>query len=262
MTVEDLRIFLEEHVSNYPADVNTANWWRKPLLVTAKMDDRFKALPEIAAEDHMLPWDLMPTAKSLIIFFLPFTNELIDENTPGKFPCRNWGLAYESTNTLIGFLSDRIKNFLAVQGYVSELTPATHNFDEVRLVSKWSHKHLAHLSGLGRFGVNAQMITPVGCAGRLGSLVTEAGLGDNPLIGSEEELCLHKRGAECLQCVNRCPVDAVSEEDTGIDRKRCWDRLNFNLKNTEALSGLQESTHVCAKCAVGLPCSINPEYLK
>jgi len=260
MTVDDLRNFIEERVTKYPTDMNTINWWRKPLLVTAKIDNRFHALPEIAAEGHMLPWELMPTAKSLIVFFLPFIKELVDENTPGKFPCRNWGLAYESTNSLIGFLSDRIKNYLEVQGYLSELTPATHNFDEVRLVSRWSHKHLAYLSGLGSFGVNAQMITPVGCAGRLGSLVTEAELGDNPMVGSEE-LCLHKRGEECLQCVKRCPVSAVSEEGTGIDRKRCWDRLNFNQKNTEALADLQESTHVCAKCAVGLPCSFNPEYL-
>jgi len=260
MTVDDLRNLIEEHVTNYPSDINTTNWWRKPLLVTAKIDDRFKALPKIAAEGHMLPWELMPTAKSLIVFFLPFIKELVDENTPGKFPCRNWGLAYESTNSLIGFLSDRIKNYLAAQGYMSELTPATHNFDEVRLVSMWSHKHLAHLSGLGRFGVNAQMITTVGCAGRLGSLLTEAELGDNPLVGPEE-LCLYKRGEECLQCVKRCPVSAVSEEGKGIDRKRCWDRLKLNLEKTEALSGLQESTHVCAKCAVGLPCSFNPDYL-
>ena len=260
MTVDDLRDFLEERVTKYPTDKNTIKWWRKPLLVTAKIDNRFQALPEIAAEGHMLPRELMPTAKSLVVFFLPFIKELVDENTPGKFPCRNWGLAYESTNTLIGFLSDGIKNYLAAQGYMSELTPATHNFDEVRLVSRWSHKHLAHLAGLGRFGVNAQMITPMGCAGRLGSLVTDAELGDNPLVGPEE-LCLYKRGEECLQCVKQCPVSAVIEKGTGIDRKRCWDRLKFNLKNTEALAGLQENTHVCAKCAVGLPCSFNPDYL-
>ena len=260
MKVDDLKNLIEEHVTNYPTDMNKTNWWRKPLLATAKIDDRFQALPEITAKGHMLPWELMPTAKSLIVFFLPFVKELVDENTPGKFPCRNWGLAYESTNALIGVLSDRIKDHLKGEGHASALTPATHNFDEVRLVSRWSHKHLAHLSGIGRFGVNAQMITPVGCAGRLGSLVTEADLGDHPLVGSEE-MCLHKRGEPCLECVKRCPVKAVSEEDKGIDRKLCWDRLNFNLKNTEALAGLQESTHVCAKCAVGLPCSFDPDYL-
>jgi epoxyqueuosine reductase QueG len=65
--------------------------------------------------------------------------------------------------------------------------------------------------------------------------VTEAELGDNPLVGPEE-LCLYKRGEECLQCVKRCPVSAVSEEGKGIDRKRCWDRLKFNLEKTDAVA--------------------------
>ena len=71
MKVDYLRNLIEEHVTNYPSNINTTNWWRKPLLVTAKIDDRFKALPEIAAEGHILPWELMPTAKSLIVFFCP-----------------------------------------------------------------------------------------------------------------------------------------------------------------------------------------------
>ena len=133
------------------------------------------------------------------------------------------------------------------------LTPATHNFDEVKLVSKWSHKHLAYLSGLGRFGVNAQLITPSGCTGRLGSLATEAQMGDNPLVSSKE-LCLHKAGEECLECVRRCPVGAVKQE--GIVRERCWSRLNSNLKEWDALAGLEETTHVCGKCVVDLPCSL------
>ncbi len=239
-------------MSSYPSKNLVRNWWRKPLLATASVDDRFRILPQIASEEHLLPRDLLSSANTLIVFFLPFVKELIDENRPGKFPCRGWGLAYEATNDLIGLLAEKIKEHLAEHGYKSALTPATHNFDEIKLVSRWSHKHLAHLSGLGRFGVNAQLITPSGCAGRLGSLVTEVELGDNPLVESRE-LCLHKANQECLKCLGRCPVGAVKEE--GIDRQRCFTRLRVNLNHTEALAGLKETTHVCGKCAVGLPCS-------
>jgi epoxyqueuosine reductase QueG len=252
MRTEDLRRIVEEFVSSYPTRVKVRNWWRKPLLATAEADDRFKMLPEIASDAHLLPGDLLPSVKTLIVFFIPFVKELIDENSPGKFPCRNWGVAYEATNVLIGLISEEIRDQLAVHGYKSGLTPATHNFDEVRLVSRWSHKHLAHLSGLGRFGVNAQLITPSGCAGRLGSLVTEAEMGNKPLVNSQE-LCLHKANKECLKCLKRCPVSAVREE--GIDRRRCWTRLRLNLKQTDALAGLKETTHVCGKCVVDLPCS-------
>jgi acyl-CoA dehydrogenase len=75
-------------------------------------------------------------------------------------------------------------------------------------------------------GINAQLITPSGCAGRLGSLVTDADLGNSPLVQATE-LCLHKRGAKCLACVKRCPVKAVTE--TGIQRRRCWQRLSLLL---------------------------------
>ena len=254
-TTEDLRQLIEETVSSYPSRAGTRNWWRKPLLVTAKADHRFDILPDIASEEHLLPRALLDSARTVIVFFVPFVRDLIEENAPGKFPCRNWGLAYESTNALIGVLSEKIKDYLFACGYDSALTPATHNFDQVKLMARWSHKHLGHIAGLGRFGVNAQLITPAGCAGRLGSLVTAAELGDHPVVGSQE-LCLHKAGKECLQCMIRCPMRAVGEE--GIDRRRCFTRLKVNLNHTEALAGLQETTHVCGKCVVGLPCTIDP----
>ncbi len=252
MRVEDLRRILEAFVFSYPTRAKVRNWWRKPLLATAEADDRFQILPEIASDEHLLPRDLLPSGKTLIVFFIPFVKALIDENSPGEFPCRNWGVAYQATNALIGLIAEEIRDQLAKQGYQSALTPATHNFDEVKLISRWSHKHLAHLSGLGRFGVNAQLITPSGCAGRLGSLITEAELGNSPLVQSQE-LCLHKANNECLKCLKRCPVGALREE--GIDRQRCWTRLRLNRKKTEALAGLDETTHVCGKCVVDLPCS-------
>ncbi len=255
VTPDDLRRLTEAYISSYPAKANVRNWWRQPIFKTAAADDRFRILTKIASNEHIMPWELLSSAKTVIVFFIPFVKELVDENSPGKFPCRNWGLAYEATNALIEILAERIKDYLAECGYKSVLTPATHNFDEVKLVARWSHKHLAHISGLGRIGVNAQLITLSGCAGRLGSLVTEADLGDNPLVESRE-LCLYKSGQECLECQKRCPVDAINEE--GIDRQRCYARLKFNLKQTGTLAGLNESTHVCGKCAVNVPCSYDP----
>lgn len=261
VTYADLIQLTEEFVSSYPSIADVRNWWRKPLLATAEADDRFLILPDIASDEHLLPWELLPSAKTVLVFFIPFVRELIDENDSGKFPCRNWGLAYEATNDLINDLAARIKDYLAKLGYKSTLTPATHNFDEIKLTAKWSHKHLAHITGLGRFGVNAQLITPSGCAGRLGSLVTEADLGNNPVVESNSnissELCLYKAGKKCLECLKRCPVGALNEK--GIDRKRCFTRLKVNVNHTSALYGLRKSTHVCGKCVVNLPCSVDPE---
>lgn len=253
VTPDNFKILIEDYVAEYNKKNGERDIWRKPLLATAKADDRFDILPIITADDHVLPRDLLPSAKSVVVFFVPFVKGLAVENHKGKIPCRNWGLAYESTNRLINSLCEHIQHHLEGRGYRAELIPATHNFDHVKLVSRWSHKHLGYLAGLGRFGVNAQFITPSGCAGRLGSLVTEAEFGDSPLI-SEKELCLHKNGHKCLVCVKRCPVGAVSE--SGINRKLCWEQLKSNIARSEELAGLENTTHVCGKCQVIVPCSL------
>jgi epoxyqueuosine reductase QueG len=259
VTPNDLTKTVEDYVADYPHRTGERNIWRKPLLATAAVDDRFNILRRIAAEDHLLPKDLMPTAKTVVVFFIPFVKKLAKENHKGIIPCRNWGLAYESTNRLINSLCGYVRKYLEDRGFQVVLTPATHNFHEEKLFSRWSHKHLGYIAGLGRFGINAQFITPSGCAGRLGSLVTDTELGDSPLV-KEKELCLHKNGKKCLACIKRCPVDAVSE--SGIDRRRCWERLRSNLAQSEELAGLEESTHVCGKCQVLLPCSLKAPKLK
>lgn len=256
ITVESLRTFARQYVALEPERLKTAGFWQTPLLTTASIDDRFAQLPEIAAADHLHPHDLLPSAKSIIVFFIPFKKDLVKKNYGGDRPCRNWGLAYAQTNDLIGRLSQALGDLLAEHGFESGLTPATHNFDEVKLMARWSHKHLAHLAGVGRFGIHHMLITPAGCAGRLGSLATTADLGDHPLIETDEA-CLTKAGKECGQCIKACPVNAISETD--FDRRRCWDRLNDNYKVLDYFSDLPESTHVCGKCAAVMPCSFkNP----
>ncbi|MCP4670325.1 MAG: epoxyqueuosine reductase [Desulfobacula sp.] len=259
ITANDLRTLIENYVRSYPEKTKDHNMWRKPLLATAIADSRFDILPQIAADNHVLPQDLLPSAKSVVVFFVPFIKELAVENHKGETPCRNWGVTYESTNRLINSMCEHIQHNLENQGYKAQSTPATHNFDHVKLAAQWSHKHLGYLTGLGRFGVNAQFITPSGCAGRLGSLVTDAKLGDSSLVG-DKELCLHKNGNKCLVCIKRCPVGAVSE--SGIDRKLCWERLKSNIATQKELAGLETSTHVCGKCQVFVPCSMGAPKLK
>ena len=256
ITIEELRKFAETFVAQEPARLEVDGWWQTPLLATAIVDSRFEQLPRIAADDHMLPQDLLPGGRSVIVFYIPFKKELVKENRKGDRPCRNWGLAYVQTNDLIGRLSQALGDLLNERGYKSSLTPATHNFDGIKLMARWSHKHLAHLAGLGRFGVHHMLITPAGCTGRLGSLVSEADLGDHPLIETREA-CLLKAGQTCGQCIKACPVTALSEDD--FERRLCWDRLNENRRTLEYLDDLPESTDVCGKCVALMPCSFkNP----
>ena len=106
ITPNDLRISVEDYVTTYSKIIGGQNIWRKPLLATARADDRFNILPRIVAEDHSIPQDLLPSAISVIVFFVPFTKELAVENHKGEIPCRNWGLPMNpQTGSLTAFVN-------------------------------------------------------------------------------------------------------------------------------------------------------------
>ncbi|MGW8193971.1 MAG: epoxyqueuosine reductase [Desulforhopalus sp.] len=262
MTVDitNLRLCVTEFCRGQIRQQQLPNWWRDPVLATADADERFAILPQIAAPNHLLPSELLISCRTVVVFFIPFTEELSDSNIDGKFPSDDWGRSLAITNALLQDISVFMRTLFAHSGYQSELTPATYNYDPDSFTARWSHKHLGYLTGLGRFGINAQLITPAGCAGRLGSLVTEAPLGNNPLV-EKEELCLHKNGDECLLCIQSCPVQAVTLK--GIDRHACNQRLQINRKRFSAKTSMRDDVEVCAKCVSGMPCSLRaPKKIK
>jgi epoxyqueuosine reductase QueG len=252
MNFADLSQWLVNFVAAYPEKNNQIAIWRKPIIACSSADERFLFLKKITLSDHMLPEDLLPSAMSVIVWFIPFKRHIQLDNTGGKRPSLSWGRAYTSTNDMINRLGHAMKELIESKGGEAALTPATHNFDKKRLVSLWSHKHLGHLIGLGRFGTNCQLITPAGCSGRMGSLVTDLDLGAHPLV-TANELCLLKAGKKCGKCIKACPIEALS--DDGMDRAACYGRLRLNYHLLMEPDGLPDTTDVCAKCQVGMPCS-------
>jgi len=256
VTINDLREFATDFITHYAEQQGLTQWWQPPLMVSAPIDERFEELPRMAAPTHLQPRDLLATARSLAVFFIPFQRWVIRENRGGERPVRSWGQAYVLTNQLLSDLSTALAERLRQAGYAAALTPPTANFDHRRLMADWSHKHLGFLAGMGRFGSHCLLITPAGCCGRLGSLVTDADLGEHPLIETGEA-CLVKAGHKCGKCLEACPVTALGEDE--FQRKACWDRLKENRATLPELSDLPDNTHVCGKCAMIMPCSFkNP----
>jgi epoxyqueuosine reductase len=113
----------------------------------------------------------------VISFFLPFEPMVVEANAQHREKvAREWVVAYAETNDFIGRITKALTERLAERGIRAAAEPATHNFDPVTLVSRWSHKSVAVIAGLGSFGLHHLVITDAGCAGRSGSLVVDAGL--------------------------------------------------------------------------------------
>ncbi len=66
--INELRILAEEYVASEPARGSMEGFWQTPLLAGVPLGDRFDMLPQIAFDAHMHPHDLLPTARSLIVF--------------------------------------------------------------------------------------------------------------------------------------------------------------------------------------------------
>jgi len=223
--------------------------WREPLAAVAEAHDPlFHELKKVVSPTHFLPMDLLPDARSVICFFLPFTKEVSEGNRKERLASTGWARAYIDTNRAIAKISGMLADELKENGHESATVPATHNFLPEKCISDWSHRHAAYIAGLGTFGINNMLITSSGCAGRFGSLITSCKI--EPSKKLEKEYCLYKVNGTCGVCVKQCPTGALTFKS--FDRFRCYDML---LEN-DRYHNMEEEADVCGKCLVGLPCSL------
>ncbi len=196
------------------------------------------------------PLNILPSAKSVVVFAIPLSYDAIKSNVSGGEPSKQWLLEYIYTNKLIEEVGNYIAKELKSRGYKTISLKPTHDFDPKSLRSKWSHKHAGYIAGLGTFGINNLLITEKGCAVRLGTIITEAIIEETPKPSTE--YCLVKRGYKCHKCVERCPIGALRNWDKG--KHLCYSRLTkIALRFREELKARASA---CGKCAVGIPCAI------
>jgi epoxyqueuosine reductase len=227
----------------------TVTEYREPLVAFAAAGDpHLAALRRHVHPSHMLPQDLLPGAGSVVSFFLPFAPWVVEANARHKEQVApEWARAYVETNALIGRITAHLIEALAERGIGATAEPATHNFDPVSLISRWSHKSVAVVAGLGNFGLHQMVITDAGCAGRFGSLVLDTHLPGVPL--EPKERCLYFHDGSCLECVLRCPANAL-DATAPLDKQACWQRCQ-EVAQEYRYMGVAD---VCGKCAIG-PCS-------
>lgn len=233
---------------NFQVDhAGTLTQYRKPIIGFASAHDPlFNQMKEIIGPHHLHPNELLPDAQTVIAFFLPFAETVIAANRKGPQIAREWAIAYIETNKLIAAISSELKKVLVFHGINVATQPATHNFNEQDLTASWSNKSMAYVAGLGTFGVNHLLITPVGCAGRFGSTVISAEITPSPRPTTEN--CLYIKDSKCQFCVNNCPTGALTLQ--GLNKHKCY----AHLLEVDKLFPDLGLCDICGKCAVG-PCA-------
>ena len=239
---------IQSFVAQYQQLKNCETVWGEPIVGFADANDSlFSQLKKIVITSHAVPADLLTEARTVIAFFIPFAQIITASNSKHRISSPEWATSYIETNKLIAALNDHLEQMLQKDGYQSATISATHNWIEDKLISNWSHRHVAYIAGLGRFGLNNMLITDKGCSGRVGSIITSALI--EPDVRDAGEACLFKYDGSCKKCVRKCVNEALVE--SSFDRFKCYDML---LKNVEA-HRQRGYADVCGKCLAAVPCS-------
>lgn len=235
-----------------------------PIFAFGAADDEyFRLLKEPAAigEHFLLPQEWLPQSKTVISFFLPFTEAVKKGNRRDMlWPSEEWLHGRIEGQVFLIKLCQYLNSELINAGYKSIVpsldkrfwaktrlnNPTQHseNDNETTLsfTSNWSERHVAFVCGLGTFGLSKGLITKKGIAGRFGSIITELYLSP----GKREYNSIYEYCSMCGACVKNCPVNAISI-DKGKNHVIC---SNFVDRTAEKY----KPRYGCGKCQIGVPC--------
>lgn len=224
------------------------------LAFGAAEDENFKLLkePGVIGDHYKLPTDWLPTAKTVISFFFPFTEEVVVSNRKNnQWPSEGWLHGRIEGQKFLNKFAEFLKNELISEGYDSIVPVLDKRFwtttvnvsdPSKSFTSNWSERHAGFVCGLGTFGLSKGLITKKGIAGRLVSIVTELYL--EPDVREYKEI--YEYCTMCGACVKKCPVEAISLEN-GKDHKTCSDFVDTTQEKFNPRYG-------CGKCQVSVPC--------
>lgn len=264
-------------------DTSVRNLWQEPIVGFAAAESEYiDSLKQIVHPDHQMPKDVLPGAKTVIAYFVPFSKWVAKSNSEAgadagadhgdaaNLASPQWAESYELTNAMFARLNEHIIQVIRDSGHEAATAPEAQVFYRDEVISHWSFRHLAYAAGLGTFGLNNMLITDKGCSGRFNTVITDIDV--EPDQPKEAEACLFKKNGTCGACMVKCPAGAISEK--GFDRHKCYEQCLKNAaiytefgssyagKQEEGATGADAQnpeqvigSEVCGKCIAGMPCA-------
>lgn len=220
------------------------------------IDPAFYRLPEEWLENRFgYPFD--PAQVSVISWVLPQTADTrAKSRVQSDCPTMEWQLARvhgeECNRNLAQALTEWLQSFgiEAIAPMVSDQF-SWNESERFYLISNWSERHTAYISGLGTFGLCDGLISPKGKAARYGSVIVNLPLSPTPRAYAQyNEYCQARNG--CSACIRRCPAGAITPD--GHDKAKC------QAYHKEVIASVCHNRYgydgysVCGLCQTGVPC--------
>jgi epoxyqueuosine reductase QueG len=199
-------------------------------------------------------WDL-----SVVVIVCPQTKATVDDQKKAKgFPAERWIRSRFFHDEIVSKLCRRLAEFLSAQGIQAVVPDQLESFSffphpSFQITSNWSHRHAAFAAGLGTFGLCDALITKVGKAHRLGSLIVRHRFEPGVRAYKEPyEYCLYLTKGTCLKCLDRCPAGALSQK--GHDKTLCQGFLNSTAPRIKTMYPDISGAYGCGLCQAAVPC--------
>ena len=223
--------------------------------------------PEVVGPNFMLPEEWLPGARSVVSFFLPFTDRVRRSNVGNpEETSPEWLHARIEGQNFLDDYTRAIADWFRARGaqacvpsiddrFAVKPTPLPEGHPKgVHIASNWSERHVAYASGLGTFCLSRGLISVKGVAGRYGSvIVTEDIPADERPYTGIYDYCIM-----CGACARYCPAGAITVEG-GKNQILCRQWVSGVTRRR------YDPRYGCGKCQVGVPCEHqipNPKFSK
>jgi epoxyqueuosine reductase QueG len=254
--------------ANTLQDATNERAWDEPLIGFAAGDDRlWQEYKEHVGPAHWTPAEIFaatfpaarfqPADLTVICWVLPQTAATRRDNRQETtYPAERWARSRifgEAFNTR---LRKHVAETLSAAGHEAvapHLSPLWARQDSDRFVisSTWSERHAAYAAGLGTFGLCDGLITPVGKAVRVGTVVARLAVTPTPRPYTHHRAyCLFHTDGSCGECIGRCPVGALTQ--AGHDKLKCQAHLDQTRAYVQKQYGFEG--YGCGLCQTGVPC--------
>jgi len=268
MNMETIRNYILEFLENDAANRVPEELAKKPeyagrriydgmLIGAADAGDGILASLSANKEaniDMMQPEEWLPGARTVLSFFLSFAAWIKEENIVGDWPSDGWLHGRIEGQAAVNKVTLALADLIRGEGYEAVAPSLDQRFRVISdengtgvageiYTSNWSERHVAFAAGLGTFGLSRGIITELGMAGRLTSIITTFYSEPGPRPYSD----LLDNCIKCGGCAERCPVGAITVPNFK-DHLLC----DLYLK---AIRKKEDPYYGCGKCQCGVPCA-------